>query len=199
MPKLLLFLDRLPPPRPSNTMDVPCKEAFVLACTDHVAVSIVCRWIEKDFLYMGVCRACRYGRVFSFCTTAFVEWGHSMNAVVQKQKKTAIPARLTYSHVEEVFLYPPTYNINCYVIGASQNKRFFTRYFTQYPWCLMGVAAEVGLKIVATWGQQRISLNAWVLHAPSRCFLIVFIHGLLTSCIPSIARVQYLVYNEYIS
>ena len=87
-----------------------------------------------------------------------------------KAKNTAIPARSTYSRVEEVFLYPPTYNTNCYVIGASQNKRFFTRYFTRRPWCLMGVAAEVGLKIVATWATGGC------------CKLLpgVFFHGLMT-------------------
>ena len=68
-----------------------------------------------------------------------------------KAKNTAIPARSAYSRVEEVFFYLPTYNTNCYVISASQNKRFSTRYFTRCPWFLMGVAAEVGLKIVATW------------------------------------------------
>ena len=128
--------------------EIPCKEAFVLACTNHVAVSIVCRWIEKDF-YAGVCHT--------------------------KAKNTTIPARLTYSHVEEVFLYPPTYNTNCYVIVASQNKCFFTRYFTQTSMVFDGRGSGSWSKNSSNLGnrwQQRISLNAWVLHAPSRCFFM---------------------------
>ena len=90
-----------------------------------------------------------------------------------KAKNTAIPARSTYSRVE-VFLYPFTYNTNCYVIGASQNKRFFTRYFTRRPWCLMGVVAEVGLKIVATWATENLIKCVGVAHS-----FRVFFHGLL--------------------